>query len=65
MQHPAGHVIHSAALGHHGNHGCGVTSLVCLAASWSQQVSELKKQVSETSFSSIFGDCSRICGGRG
>jgi hypothetical protein len=44
IQHPAGHVIHEAALGHHGNHGCGVTSLVCLAASWSQQVAELRKQ---------------------
>ena len=51
IQHPAGHVIHTAALGHHGNHGCGVTSLVCLAASWSQQVSELRKQVSSTGFS--------------
>lgn len=44
-QHPAGHVIHSAGVSHHGNFGCGVASLVCLAALWSRKISDLEKQV--------------------
>lgn len=44
-QHPAGHMIHSAVLSHHSNYGCGVTSLVCIGALWSGEISDLIKQV--------------------
>jgi hypothetical protein len=45
FQHPAGHLLNDAVQAHHEKHGCGVKSLVVLAAFWMEALESVIEQV--------------------